>query len=389
MIEKVVESGLCTGCCACLCACPVDAISLTENKYAEIVPTIARELCIGCGKCARSCPQERTVKRFEPFRCYAAWAAEPAAREGSSSGGVGYLLAFETVEKGGAACGCVMGREVNPRHVVVREAKDVEALRGSKYVQSETGMVFREVKDLLDGGVSVTFFGTPCQVAGLRSFLGDSPDGLLCVDLVCHGVPPMAYLRQHVAAHADLGVVEEVSFRDGTDYHLRVRGAEGIELYEKGLPQDAYLSAFMEGVSHRENCYSCPYAGLVRAGDLTIGDFWGLDRSKLSHEPPRAVSVILVNTEKGETALSTLGDALVLEVRGVEEAAEGNDQLRAPLAKGKFRDSFRDTVSKKGFTEACHSCGMTWHCKLVQFKASKAAAPLRALKRLIKTVLGR
>lgn len=356
---------------------------MAENKYGEVVPAVNFGKCNGCGLCGRMCPQLEAVELRHPDGCYAAWAADVFDREGSSSGGIGHLLALGELERGGAVVGCAMGRDGRPRHIIVDSVDSLSCLRGSKYVQSETADALAEAKRLLVDGREVLFVGTPCQVAAMRRLAGGKNGRLYAVDLICHGTPPARYLVEHLRRATGLGEFESVTFRDGDNYSLRV-GASGSTVYMGELGEDLYLSSFMCGDTYRESCYSCRYARSERVGDLTIGDFWGLDRSTLTNRPPQAVSVVLRNTEKGAELIERLGGSAVLEVRDPQEAIAGNDQLRAPSEGTKRRSAFRENIAFTEFDTAVKKSGLGRDFLIRRVKGSKAFAPLRAMKRTLK-----
>lgn len=356
---------------------------MAENKYGELVPAVNFGKCNGCGLCGRMCPQLEAVELRRPDRCYAAWAADAFDREGSSSGGIGHLLALGELERGGAVVGCAMGRDGRPRHIVVDSADGLGRLRGSKYVQSETVGALAEAKRLLAGGREVLFVGTPCQVAAMRKLAGRKNGKLYAVDLICHGAPPARYLVEHLRRATGLGEFESVTFRDGDSYALRVE-ASSSAVYTGKLGEDLYLSSFMCGDTHRESCYSCRYARPERVGDITIGDFWSLDRSTLVNRPPQAVSVVLCNTEKGIELIERLGVSAVLEARDPQEAIAGNDQLRAPSGGTKRRDAFRGNIASTEFDAAVKRSGLARDFLVKRVKGSKALAPLRAVRHVLK-----
>ena len=179
----------CTACEACRSVCPQACISMEEDGEGFLHPVIDRTSCVECGSCRKVCPILQPLPLAAPERVYAAWSRDEAVRTGSSSGGLFYELARQVISEGGVVCGAVReGSRVY--HRCAEDLSGVEAMRGSKYVQSRIGDSWQEVSAHLKAGRRVLFSGTPCQVAGLRAFLGgkDLP-GLVTVDLVCHGVP--------------------------------------------------------------------------------------------------------------------------------------------------------------------------------------------------------
>lgn len=352
---------------------------MTTNAYGEMIPQIDKIKCTGCSQCERLCPQINTCNLQSIQSCYAAWVKNPVDGEGSSSGGIGHILASKEIDCGGVVCGCVMEKDATPRHVVIESKEDLRILRGSKYVQSDVSDAFLKVKKLLATGREVLFIGTPCQVAGLRKRVGKKDEGLYAVDLICHGTPAARYLREHL--HAKTGATEfsAISFREKNTFALNATPVRGKH-YEGKLGRDFYLSAFMCGDTYRESCYECQYARAERVGDLTIGDFWGLDRSSLRYDSPEAVSVILLNTEKGAQLLERISQVTVLEPRNPREAIAGNDQLRAPATGTMCRSAFRRAIVASEFDEAIRKSGLARYFFVRRVKASRVMAPFRAAK---------
>lgn len=356
---------------------------MAENEYGELVPSVDRSKCNGCGLCGRMCPQLEAVELLYPDGCYAAWAIDPSDRKGSSSGGIGHLLALGELERGGVVIGCAMGRDGRARHIVVDSTDGLSRLRGSKYVQSDASGALAEARRLLADDREVLFVGTPCQVAAMRNLAGGRSEKLYSVDLICHGAPPARYLIEHLRDATGLAEFDSVTFRDGPNYVLRAQ-SDGFERCRGALGKDPYVTAFMCGDIFRESCYSCRYARSERVGDLTIGDFWGLDRSTLGNRPPQAVSVVLQNTDRGAELVRRLNGLAVLKARDPQEAVAGNDQLREPSRGTGRRDAFRRNIASTEFDAAVKKSGLARDFLVKRVKGSKALAPLRAVKHALK-----
>ncbi|MDO4841099.1 MAG: Coenzyme F420 hydrogenase/dehydrogenase, beta subunit C-terminal domain [Phoenicibacter congonensis] len=381
-VDAVVRAGLCAGCGACRSSCAKGAISMEEGPDGALLPVIDDAKCVSCGTCDRACPVNSHVELAPPSACYAAWMEGDARDPRSTSGGVGHALACRCVAGGGTAFGAVTnGAAV--RHVGITSLGEIWRLCGSKYVQSDIGDCYREIRSLLVSGQKVLFTGTPCQVAGLRSFLGKDWPNLTTADLVCHGTPPQRLLREHIeSVVGDAGKVTYVSFRQKDKYLLTIGGEEGA-LYSAELQRDSYYHSFMGCLVFRDSCFACPYAKAERVGDLTIGDFWGLDRTTLSVPYQGNVSVVLVNSKKGDEALKGI-DFIHLEERQLSEAVAGNSQLRRPSIAAKESKELKILLGRMSFDEAFRASGAYKKFLIIQVKRSKALAPLRAAKRLVR-----
>ena len=312
---------------------------------------------------------------------YAGWFA---------SGGAASVLSRYVIAQGGSVYGCCQKNYCEIKHVRVDKDKDVALLKGSKYVQSEIGLSYLEVKQDLLNNRLVLFIGTPCQVAGLKSFLRKEYPNLYTIDLVCHGVASQRMLRESVEAYGEMRDVEKeiyVNFRWKTESGIRY----GIQLWQVGkernsilkstrFPYDAYITAFMTGLSFRENCHHCVYAKSDRIGDLTIGDFWGLGAyQKTQIKAKDGVSLVLVNTDKGEQLLKNLQSEFVIEERTMREAVQGNANLRAASVRPQGKDVFKRVLVEKGLKAASHAAlSRKEYLRLVVVEELKRFSPLVA-----------
>lgn len=361
----VCGDGLCTACGVCVDACPFKALCMNDSD-GELTLQVDSELCRECGRCHLVCPALNPIELRKPLKTFAAWSCVSDDIERSSSGGLATVLARMVIEEGGTVFGTA-SRDGFTKCVEITNLDGLEALRGSKYVYSSPEGAYRRVKELIFQGTPVFFVSVPCQVAALRSFLGGKDEGLLCADLICHGTPPMSYLRDHLASRV-MGSWDSFSFRGVREFQLcAYRGEELV--YNKPCFEDEYFSAFEAGIAHRDVCYECPYARNERAGDLTLGDFWGLNKETLSSTPPGKVSLVLANTPRGMKALGSLPETVIMEERSFWEADnEEQTNLHEPSSKTRDRVRFSSALKKVGFDAAVHKT-IAW--KRFRFRALK------------------
>lgn len=331
----------CSGCGACADVCPVHCIAYRHDASGFIYPSIDADACINCGACDRVCPiRPENVAVREPSDCRAAWAKDADIHRRSSSGGLGYVLAMAVIGRGGVVYGCSAEDPAHIRHIRVEDKDDLAMLRGSKYVQSDTRGIYRQLRADVKSGRDVLFIGTPCQVSAVRNLYRNYPANLFTVDLICHGVPSQKMLNEQYRA-ISRPVPESVSFRDGNDFRLELTYPGGGS-FDGNVWSVPYYRAFFKGYSYRPSCYRCPYAGLKRAGDITIGDFWGINEPhKLPARSRDSISAVLVNTPKGQNLFGCAAPNLVTQLRPVREAVDGNDQLRHPVREGVKARLFR------------------------------------------------
>lgn len=385
---EICNPNSCTGCFACKASCPKNAIEKKIDQVGRTVPSIDSALCVECGLCQKVCPVNEKPQYYAPQKCYASWSQSETDRNTCASGGIATGLGRYMIEQGGVVFGTYFQKK---EHLVLEfgmaDTMDgLERFKTSKYVQADTADSYQNAKRQLEQGRLVLYVGTPCQIAGLKGFLRKEYENLITVDIICHGVPPVTYLREHQKNVCGGREAEIATFRGKDDYSMCFYEKSGKQIYKKPASQDYYFRAFLNGLSNRENCYECPYARKERVSDLTIGDFWGLDKSTLQHEYNGKVSVILVNTEKADRFLKQCEDKFYLEERAVEEAVRGNTQLRETAARYQDRDKFLQLYEKMGFVDAikatCIKAEIRSECRNKRKKIFRRG--LRKIKRLIK-----
>ncbi|MCF2582432.1 Coenzyme F420 hydrogenase/dehydrogenase, beta subunit C-terminal domain [Bacteroides caecigallinarum] len=326
----------CSGCNACAEICPKGCIKMEPDLKGFLYPRISVDICINCGLCKKVCPlQNDNIKNNEPVTAYAAWCRETEVYKTSSSGGAAYIFSTYILNHNGVVYGCTAeGTQV--KHIRIDRLSELGRLNGSKYVQSNVCGLYVQVKDDLKKGIPVLFIGTPCQISGLKNFIGSIPEHLYLIDLICHGVPSQKMFDDHIRHIFKDKTVKYVSFRNGEKYQLKLQTNE--EVYVKPYVKDLYYRGFFYGITFRESCYNCKFASIQRCGDLTIGDFWGLkSKDDMLVKPQNGISVLLPNTERGSKLLSSVVDDFYIYERSVKEAVEGNTQLRHPY-KRNFRN---------------------------------------------------
>lgn len=325
----------CSGCNACAEVCPKHCIRMVEDAKGFLYPKINVDICINCGLCEKICPLSKgNIKTNEPVTAYAAWCKDVEEYKTSSSGGAAYIFSTYILNQNGVVYGCI-AEGIQTKHIRIDSLSEIGRLKGSKYVQSNVCGLYRQVKYDLKKGIPVLFIGTPCQIAGLKNFIGSIPEHLYLIDLICHGVPSQKMFNDHIRHIFKDKTVKSVSFRNGAKFLLKLQTDDGE--YVKPFVKDLYYRAFFYGITYRESCYDCKFASIQRYSDLTIGDFWGLkNKDDMLVEPQNGISVLLPNTQKGLKLLDRVVDDFYIYERSVKEAVAGNTQLRHPY-KRNFR----------------------------------------------------
>lgn len=348
----------CTGCGACAAVCPKNCIEMRPNKLGRLAPKIHKKQCIDCELCEKTCPQNLPPKVAYPTDCYVAWSKSEEDLRKSASGGVGAVFAKRQLEQGGVVYGCDYSPHGELRHFRLADATDLQRIRGSKYAHSVAWESFAEIKTLLQIGTKVLFIGTPCQVAALRKFLKKDYDTLITVDLVCHGTPPNAYLVKHLQERGIQLPIDRITFRGEYDQMLTVWKNSNI-IYQKKWQEDAYFAAFYDNMISYDSCYTCQYASKERVSDITIGDFWGLGALKTIAPGNERPSLVLINTDKGESFFEKAQMMLTWERREVDEGISGNGRLKAPPGKS-WRATIFEKIYKTGLLSFDRSVAAAW-----------------------------
>lgn len=350
-MKEICNKKDCTGCHACYNICPKKCIKMKTDDYGYLKPYINQELCINCGRCKKVCQSVNKIALNTPIDVYAAINKNAKDYKEATSGGIATIISKHIVSNNGVVYGAAVCDDLNVRHIRAEKIEDIEKLKGSKYVQSEIGDSYAKIEADLKKNKEVLFIGTPCQVAGLYGFFGKKYDKLYTCDIVCHGTPPYKYLKDHLVR---LGVEEgtNLSFRNEYGYYLEIMKDDNI-IYSKKNYYDIYCLAFLKGLIAYESCFKCGYASRKRIGDITLGDFLGFnDEKKFIVEHKNGLSMVMLNTEKGERIFRNLADNMFYQKRSIEEAVSGNKQLRMPSKKHKNYDKFRDDYKKYGFEKA-------------------------------------
>lgn len=334
----------CCGCMACRAVCPRNAVSMMPDKEGFAYPLINESVCVHCRLCERVCPALHPSEARIPLSVCAAMAKDNTLRLASSSGGVFSLLAKDVLAKGGVVFGAAFDHDDwHVYHRFVDNEADLQELRGSKYVQSDVGDCYNQVKEFLKAGRPVMFTGTPCQIAGLVKVLGANPttptEKLLLVDVVCHAVPsPLAwkkYLEKRLASvyndgKGGLRDIRRISSRrkdcGWKRYAMSLTFANDMA-YLACFSQDPFMRGFLSELYNRPSCHNCPCKNLKSGSDLTIADYWGVASKFADMDDDMGTSLVLVNTEYGKQAFSAIITNLDVKYSVFEHACETNGAI--------------------------------------------------------------
>lgn len=338
-IQKIsVCESKCTGCGACASICPRGAIRLVERRGYFRFPEIDETLCNGCGLCLKKCPvvtvNPRSTGGDGVFpMIFGTYAKDETIRAKSSSGGLFSVLANYILDNGGVVCGAAFTSGCRLEHVIVERKEDLAPLRGSKYLQSDTGLVYRRVKEHLDAGRMALFCGTPCQVAAMKAVAGPAADKLYTIDFFCHGVPPQKLFEEYVDAVTDgkASSARNISFRlkdpEGwNDFHIRIDYDGGC--FESYKRQDPYFNGFASNLFLRKSCGNCHFSHVPREGDFSVADAWGLADGEWGIHDNKGVSILCVNNERAREVFEKIKGELACCIRTSVDAVHKTNYIK-------------------------------------------------------------
>jgi len=352
---------MCTGCGACANICPVNAIDMAYDEEGFYCPVVDVNLCIGCLKCERHCHVLSLERKdgslsFAPYMC---WAKDEDLRYKSTSGGVFSLLADAILVKGGVVFGARYNFEKERLEHNHTDNFDLSEFRKSKYAESTTLNTFTEVKAFLSSGRYVLYCGTPCQIVGLKTFLtGTNVSKLVLVDFICHGVPSCKHFFDYIkhlerkfsdkVKSFDFRPKEKMSGWRVANVHINMQKGRVLDVLHY---EDLYARPFQENLLLRKSCYKCSITQLHEA-DLTLGDFWGIRRYKPEIDDDCGISLVVVNSAKGEKAFGAIEESKMesekLPVSAVTYAYKPREEMRYDLKK---RAVIAEEVKEKEFVK--------------------------------------
>ncbi len=342
----------CCGCEACANSCPKSAITMKSNSEGFLFPDIDNNKCINCSICVKSCPtlnlsilQQKQNNKPEAF---AAFDKDTNIRKNSSSGGLFTAFAELFLNDGGYVCGAAFDAHSHLRHIITNKKEDLIKLRGSKYVQSEIGNCFSEIKKLLDKEIPILFCGTPCQTAGLKAFLKKDYPQLLLLDIICHGVPSPKVFEKYIKEITSGKMTDDIQFRNkenGWKNSAFVVHAENT-LLKTPLVKETFIQNYMAHLFTRKSCKDCKFAVLPRCSDITIGDFWGIERCHKKMDDGLGTSAVILNNQKGKKFFKRIQKRLKIQKTDIKNISKGNPNY---LGKNIFhinRDIFMENLNK-------------------------------------------
>lgn len=337
---KIQEKSDCCGCGACSNICKRKAITMQQDDEGFLYPTVDNKLCNDCKRCETVCP---FIHSYEPrlgdSQVYGAKNKDQVQRKNSSSGGIFPLIANWALDNQYSVIGVGFDRNWHTEHQVITDRLNLHRLCRSKYVQSNTRDIYVQVREMLQKGKKVLFSGTPCQCSALRRFLAKDYDGLICVDVICHGVPSPKiwdkYLNEKCEEYKEQrGNISDVQFKIKNitkGYVWRkpgflIKWKDGTEFISFGNAT-SYENGFLGNLFVRPSCHNCKVKSISSDSDITIGDYWGCNDVKPDFDDENGVSLVFLNSDKGQKIYEQILDKVDSIRLTTQEAVYHNDRI--------------------------------------------------------------
>ncbi len=355
-METIVEKNKCTGCTACMNICPKNAISMEIDNEGFKHPVINKDKCIDCGLCKKTCPVLNTTSNKSLNKCYVAYNKdEVSCKNKASSGSIFELIAKLILNENGIVIGAAFDENNKLNHIAIDNIKDLDKLKGSKYLQSHLNNIFTYIKENIKNK-KILFVGTPCQVAGLKSFIKNDFNNLICLDLVCHGVPSPKLFEKYIKEIEDKynSQIVDYNFRDkktGWDTYSNTITFKNQKEITQLQKDNKYMKLFLSDIALRESCYNCNFKLGNKYSDITLGDFWGVNNYYPDMYNKTGVSAIIINTEKGNNMFNNIKDNIIYKECKLEEITNGNPSLKISGKYPKKRKEFFEKLGNKSVEE--------------------------------------
>lgn len=372
----------CFGCAACVDICPKTAVKM-EIDTGFWRPVIDETKCIHCELCKKICPTLILINNkqthYRESKCYAGWSKNLNRHFHSASGGLASELSEAVLNKNGVVAGvCYDNQMREVRHILIENTEKLMYIAKSKYVLSNKSGIYKKIKEKLEENVLCLFIGVPCELNALHRYLElnkTNINKLYTIDLLCRGGASPRCLNEHINFVRKGKGVSNITFRGGEDdCKFTVWSLNGKILYQGEQYVDVYFKYFMQHSLFQEKCYRCPFAGAQRQGDITLGDFWGLDRTVMEENDVLGVNLILINSDKGQRLFESVRDKIKVFERPIKEAVEGNETLCGATSKPPEYDALWEVIPKKGFDSGLKEVYGTselksyWKNKYLHFK---------------------
>lgn len=323
----------CTGCGLCANICPKNAIRMIWSKEGFLIPDVDLSSCVNCGICVKKCIalEDKPIYTddINNVISYGGWNKDENTHLKSSSGGIFSAIAENIISQGGVVFGVVWKDKQTAFFEKAETIESLAKMRGSKYTPALTGNIYKKVLTELKKGRQVLFSSIPCQVHALKKYLNNIDyQNLFTIDIMCHGMPSHLIIKQYIQEDETISkkFIKYISFRDNSkgwnNYQITKYYTDGT-CSSTPMQSDIYMKMFLCDKALNYVCYNCPYAHIPRQGDITLGDYWGVQNYHPDWPIDKGISAILANNQKGLTMLETLSNQLTLHKESFSKIYNG------------------------------------------------------------------
>lgn len=355
----------CCGCFSCYNVCPKDAIKMIEDKEGFKYPIIDKEKCVDCGLCEKTCPclnSNKKDKLENDFpKVFAGWSNDEYVRLDSTSGGIFTELANVIYSENGYVCGAIYNKEWLVEHYLSNNSSDIDSLRSSKYLQSDINDIFRQIKEKLIKGKKVLFCGSPCQVVGLKNYLQHDYENLVLVDFICRGMNSPKIFKGYInnLEKKYSSKVKMIKFKNKTygwhNFSTKIDFENG-KTYIKGRYLDSYMIGYLKyNAFMRPSCYECKFKCEYHNSDLTIADFWGIEKIDSTLDQDKGTSMILVNSQKGLDVFNKITPNINCKEIFSEKVFKENVCIKKSVQITDARNNVFENIDKMEYSELSKS----------------------------------
>lgn len=389
----------CTGCGACALVCPQNAIKMILNSQGFFEPLVDVEKCVLCKKCNNSCHINTKPTKNTYLDAIIAINKDDTVRQTSTSGGVFYELAKTILQENGIVIGAAWNDNFLVEHIIVDDISQISKLQYAKYMQSNLHSIYEHVRNMLLDNRRVLFSGTPCQIGGLKSFLGKDEPGLILVEIVCHGVPSQEVWKRHLTYCKEQSntSAKEISINmrskktGWATYSVEIEYEDGSG-YSRRCMDDPYMLAFIYNMTLRSSCLNCQYKGYDRIGDITLGDCWGIWNFAPEMNDNNGASLVLVNSKKGRKIWNLISDSFDTKAINLEEIIGENMALMESSIPHSQRERILECLDQDGYQVLLDETDKI-RTELIKARNQNSTKTLRkvlaTVKRLLKQKLSR
>lgn len=342
----------CCGCNACFNICPNDAIQMVEDEKGFKYPSINSK-CIGCKLCISVCPlKQNTNKKNDKVNVYAIKNKAEEIRKKSSSGGFFHALSEYVINNNGYVFGAVYDEKFDVHHIGTNDLTESNRFKGSKYVKSDVNITYKQVKDLLENNKLVLYSGTPCQIHGLKTYLGKvNQEKLITCDNVCHGTPSPKIFREYKEELENKynSKIKDFTFRykvNNTTQNIYALFENG-EKYIANSSIDKYYRLFLDNINLRDCCFECKYSNTNRIGDFSMADFWGIEKTIKDFDDGNGISLVIVNNLKSKLIFDKISNEFHIVESNIGDDLQTN--LIHPSIPDKNKDTFWNSYINYGY----------------------------------------